>query len=382
MFHLLQSNGTDIRMGKIKYLEIKSCVKTWILEGRIAPNERLPSENALAELFRVSRHTVRQAVRELAHEGWLISEQGKGTFVRPLHTPGIRSADGKALRLGVICTYLQDYIFPHIVSGIESFVAARGHTLSLFSTGNDTGIERRCLETALSQGLHGLIVEPTRSTLPNPNIDLYFVLQQRNVPYVMLHSSYIELNSSMVALNDAKGAYLATDHLISLGHQRIGAIFKADDMQGRNRFRGFVKAHQDRHLSVNARSIHTYTTDERSIIAIRYVEQVIAGQPEDERPTAVVCYNDEIAIQLLQALRGAGISVPEEVSVTGFDDSTLAQMAEVPLTTVTHPKEVLGMEAAKMLLSMFDNMENMWIPRECILEPELVVRTSSAPPNG
>lgn len=365
---------TQMHEGSAKYIQLKTNIKNWILSGKIKPNQKIPSENQLAESFGISRHTVRQAIGELVNEGLLYREHGKGTFVQLLDNCN-KKTSSQRVKIAVITTYITDYIFPHIIKGIESVVTEKGHALSLLSTGNNQEKERKCLETVLLEGIDGLIVEPTKSTLPNPNIDLYLLLQQKNIPFVMLHSSYVELNASMVALDDAKGAYLVTKHLIDMGHEHIAGIFKKDDMQGRNRFRGFVKAHQDALLSVDARMISSYDTEERNSIVPKFLNQMF--NETTLKPTAIVCYNDEIAIQVVNEIANLGFSVPEDISVTGFDDSTLALVSSVPLTTVRHPKAEMGQVAAKLLFELLEDKNSAWIPREHIFDPELVLRKST-----
>lgn len=366
---------TTLHEEESKYVQLKNHIKGWILGGRVLPGDKIPSEHELAERFGVSRHTVRQAVGELVSEGWLYREQGRGTFVRDRGPVEERWV--KASRIGVITTYIVDYIFPHIISGIEAYAAERGHTLSLWSTSNNFQLERRALESALDLGLDGLIIEPTKSTHPNPNIDLYLLMEQRNIPFVMLHGSYLELNASVVALDDAEGAYLATGHLFDLGHRAVGAIFKSDDIQGRARFRGFVRAHQDYRVPIDGSLIRTYTTEDRDEVILRYVDDVFR-RGIGRRPTAVVCYNDEIAVKLISQLTDCGLVVPDDVSVTGFDDSALAENGGVPLTTVRHPKQEMGAKAAEMLVGLMEDPGNMWVPREYIFKPALVIRKSTA----
>ncbi len=362
--------------GGSKYQQVKNKVKRWILDGHVDSEGRIPSENTMAKLFGVSRQTIRQATGELVNEGWLYRQQGRGTFAK---AGVMRTADVKLahLRIGVITTYLADYIFPHIIKGIESVLVSQGHSLSLYSTGNDVRTERRALEMALRQGVDGLIVEPTKSTHPNPNIDLYLLMEQKNIAFVMLHSAYVELNASVVSLDDARGAYLATCHLLELGHRVIGAILKSDDAQGRARFRGFVKAHQDHHVPIQGRLIKTYTTEDKANIVERFTSDALR---EAVAPTAVVCYNDEIAMTLIPRLRELNLDVPRDISVTGFDDSTLADNGFVQLTTVRHPKQEMGEAAAQMLLDLLGNRDTMWIPREHVFEAQLVVRSSTRAP--
>ncbi len=371
---------TRLNEDESKYIQVKNNLKKWIVSKNIRQGEKVPSENQLVDLFHVSRHTIRQAIGELVNEGWLLREQGRGTFVNvPFQSSGGDNVPSRT-KIAVITTYLADYIFPHIISGIESVVSENGHTLSLLSTGNAFSTERRSLETVILEGVDGLIIEPTKSTLPNLNIDLYFILQERNIPFVMLHSSYVELNASIVALDDSKGAYLATKHLIDLGHEKISGIFKSDDMQGRNRFKGFVKAHQDAHLSVESKNVATYDTENRIQVVENFVAKIFHDLRAD-RPTAVVCYNDEVAIMVINILRTLGLDVPNDVSVTGFDDSVLAQAGSVALTTVNHPKSVMGEKAVNQLYALMNDKQGMWIPREYVFEPDLIVRGSTSSPH-
>ncbi|GMA50905.1 arabinose metabolism transcriptional repressor [Alicyclobacillus contaminans] len=373
-------SGMRLREDGTKYQQVKNSIKNWILSGQIGEDGRIPSENQIAEGFGISRHTVRQAIGELVNEGWLYREQGRGTFAKRSGDMGSSSTRGAVqhARIAVITTYLADYIFPFIISGIESHLSAHGHTLSLFSTGNNVQTERRALETVLAQAVDGLIVEPTKSTHPNPNIDLYLLMEQRNIPFVMLHSSYVELNASMVSLDDAEGAYLATKHLLDLGHTWVAGLFKSDDLQGRARFKGFVKAHHNARVPIQGQYVKTFTTEDRDSAIDAFVDQYFKQLAD--APTAVVCYNDEVAIRLIQALNAEGMDVPGDVSVTGFDDSTLAVNGSVPLTTIRHPKAEMGEAAARMLLDMMNQPENMWIPREHVFQPELIVRQSTTVP--
>ena len=359
--------------GSSKYQQVKNNIKRWILDGHVDGEGRIPSENVMSELFGVSRQTIRQATGELVNEGWLHRQQGRGTFAVAgvMRTANVQLAH---LRIGVITTYLVDYIFPHIIKGIESSLVSQGHSLSLYSTGNDVRTERRALEMALRQGVDGLIIEPTKSTHPNPNIDLYLLMEQRNIAFVMLHSSYVELNASVVSLDDARGAYLATSHLFELGHRIVGAIFKSDDAQGRARFRGFVKAHQDHHVPIQGKLIKTYATEDKESVVERFAEEALH---EEVAPTAVVCYNDDIAMTLILRSRELGLDVPRDISVTGFDDSALADNGFVQLTTIRHPKQEMGEAAAQMLLDLLRNKDTMWVPREHVFEAKLIVRSST-----
>lgn len=355
-----------------KYRQVRDEILSWIHSSRLLPGSRLPSEHEIAEQFEVSRQTVRQALGELVREGWLNRMQGKGTFVAD---PGVKSKDDNKT-VGVITTYISDYIFPQIVQGIETRLRSEGYRLLLASTENDPAKERECLEMMLSQSPSALIVEPTRSGERSANLNYFLTMENRRIPYLMINASYEEMDSPCLRMDDELGGFLAAEHLIGLGHRRIAGFFKTDDMQGVRRMRGFVAAHRKHGIPLQPTLIFTYTTDDKSTAPLRQA-RLLVNQPQEQRATGWVLYNDELAVMLLQVVREVGWSVPDDLSLVGFDDSFLATATEVKLTTLSHPKHALGTAAVEMILPMLDG-RGTW--EEKTYAPELIVRHSTAAP--
>lgn len=357
-----------------KYMMIKEQIKNWISEGKINPGEKIYSESEMMDIFSVSRHTIRQAVGVLVHEGWLYREQGAGTFCSTRNVESNQSSlQTTRKNIGVITTYLSDYIFPSIIKGIESYLTENGYSLTLACTNNDVEKEQICLQTMLNNKVDGLIVEPTRSNQFNPNINYYLQLEQQNIPYLMINQYYPELNPPHITLDDEKGGYLATEHLISLGHERIIGLFKSDDLQGVNRMRGFMKAIRTTKLPSSPDMIISYTTEEKYNQLLKRLKDLFSS---NSKPTAIVCYNDELAIQVINAVRALGQRVPEDVSVIGFDDSYLSVATDIQLTTIKHPQTEMGIDAAKWIISTIEQKGEL--PPSKIFEPELIVRESTA----
>ena len=111
-------------------------------------------------------------------------------------------------------------------------MSENGYNVSLFSTNNNHETEKNVLETILSQNFDGVILEPTKSAISNPNINYYLNLESKKIPYIMINSYYDELEPTSIVLDDEKGGYLQTEHLIKLGHKNIVGFFKTDDNQG------------------------------------------------------------------------------------------------------------------------------------------------------
>lgn len=371
----------DIVASQTKYNMVKEKITEWITSGKVQPGEKIYSENELVKMFGVSRHTVRQAVGDLVHEGLLYREQGAGTFcshkkVQTIEqTPStIQTSNINGKNIGVITTYISDYIFPSIIKGIESHLTAQGYSLTFACTDNNVEKEKQCLQTMLSRNIDGLIVEPTKSSNYNPNLNYYLELEQNNIPYLMINQYYSQLMPPHLIMNDEKGGYLATEHLITLGHEKIIGLFKTDDLQGVNRMQGFIRAFREHSLPFFPEMVYTFTTEDQDHQLLERIENIFKT---DSMPTAIVCYNDQLSLSLINMLRRLGLRVPEEVSIVGYDDSSLAVATDVKLTSVSHPKMQMGIDAANWIVSAVEKKSDR--PSSIVYEPELVIRNSTAP---
>lgn len=356
-----------------KYKQVKEAIKAAILEGKIAPHQKISSENELVREFQVSRHTVRQAIGELVSEGWLYRQQGRGTFCADREKQSA-SRDNKTI--AIITTYISDYIFPSIIRGAESYLSSKGYSVLLASTNNQIEQEARCLQNILSKQIEGMIVEPTKSAISNPNLSYYLNMELNRIPYVMINACYPELSPLSITVNDEMGGYIATEHLIQLGHRRIVGIFKRDDLQGVQRMKGFIRAHRAFQVPIRPGMIISFDTEEKFSKPKKVIRQMLSSN--SERPTAIFCYNDEIAVQLFDVIRDLNLKVPEDISIVGFDDSHLAEATEIKLTTVKHPKITMGEDAAKLILEMIESKKSMSDMESIVYTPELVVRKSTA----
>jgi len=170
----------------------------------------------------------------------------------------------------------------------------------------------------------------------------------RKIPLLFFNTYYSELEVPHVSLNDADTAYKAVMYLIEKGHQKIGAVLKLDDGQGRQRYLGYLRAMEEAGLTVTDSRLVWIDTDESKQLA--YCRDRLLNRVEE--CTALLAYNDQIAFQLIRMLEERNIRVPEDVSVISIDDSDLARHSEVPITSLPHPKENLGKKAAETLLQM------------------------------
>lgn len=352
-----------------KYITIKKELQQKIRSNSYLLGSKIPSEAELRKQFDVSRHTIRQAVSELVNEGFLVKQQGSGTFVSDIYKKEIVTSSKRTI--GVITTYLSDYIFPSIIRGIEEELSKHDYSLMLSSTRNNVDNERSSLESMIDQNVDGLIVEPTKSNLMNPNLNYYLNLSERPVPMIMLNATYEELDFPVVAIDDVKAGRIATEHLIELNHTNIGIITKADDLQGKNRLKGYIRALYDAKLSFDNNYIIRYDTETKETLPQMIRDLLLS----ENVPTSFVCYNDEVAVMLIKEINAIGKTCPDDFSVVSHDNSFYSTtLPSVKLTSVEHPKENLGKQAAMMLVKSIEEATKL---ESYIFDPELIVRNST-----
>lgn len=357
------------KMSQPKYIMVKNEIKQWILEGKYPVGSKIPSESQIQEKYKVSRHTVRLAISELVNEGYLQKKQGAGTFVSNRFVNGQTNA---TKTIGLITTYVSEYIFPSIIRGVESELSQEQYSLMLSSTHNNVQREKMSLETMLQQNVDGLIIEPTKSSYLNPNLNYYLQIVQNKIPLLMLHAKYEELDVPVIAMDDVQAGKIATDYLIDLQHEDIAIIIKIDDQQGKKRLKGYINSLNENDLSFENEYLIPYDTESMEQIGEKVTELV----QSNKAPTAFICYNDQVAVILIQKLLSLGKNVPDDFSVVSIDNSYLSStLPSIRLTSVNHPKDEMGKMAAKMILKAIE--DNSSVNQSFIFQPELIVGNST-----
>lgn len=346
-------------------------LKRKILSGEIRPGDKLSSENELAREYELSRQTVRKAMDILRGEGFIYAEHGRGTFCSDMV-----KQEGTSGNVAVVMTYLSDYIFPHIIRGIDEVLDKEGYSILLKSTHNYRKVEAKCLEELVKKNIDGLIIEPSKSQIAFKNYDIFAMLERYQVPFVFVQGVYHGMEDKpYVLLDDEKGGYLITKYLIEQGHRKIAGFFKADDMQGQERHRGYVRALQEAGIWYNPSLVVWFHTEDMQSLPFEMTREFVKKEEEID---AIVAYNDRVAIEIFKALDAEGIRVPEDISLTGFDDSEFAKNLKVPLTTVRHPQSKIGEVAADLLVKLMKGYAVEEEKIHIVMEPELVIRNSTA----
>lgn len=353
---------------KAKYEEIIEWIEKKLENGEVKPGDRLESEHQLCARFGVSRQTVRHAISVLENDGIIERRRGSGTYIKEI--VNIEEKEVKTMRVAVVTTYLHEYIFSMMLQEIEHTLSNAGYEIQIALTNNAIEKERMVLKNLLEKNMvDGIIAETTKSALPNPNLDIYRKIMKKGIPVLFLNSYYKGLDAPHVSMNDTLAGKMVTEHLLKCGHRKIAAIFKSDDGQGHFRYAGYMKAMKDADIELNSQHIVWIDTD------------MVRNMREDggwilrriQGCTGCVCYNDEVANNLVALCLEQGIRIPEDLSVMGIDDSNLATFCEVPLTSARNPISDVAKVAA---LEMLEMMKGMPIPKAAELDPEIVNRNS------
>lgn len=328
-------------MNQPKYAVVADTLREQIRTGVFCNGQRLPSENELVQQTGFSRQTIRQAMAMLEQEGLLERIRGSGTYVRSR-----RQLRPQNRNIAVVTTYISEYIFPAILQGISEVLSQNGYTPFLFATQNRVNTERSVLQAIMDKPIDGVIVEGTKTAMPNPNIDLYETLEKQGMPVVFVNGFYAALNKPVyVVMNDREGGRLACEALLEKGHRHIAGIFKSDDIQGHRRYAGYAEALVNAGLSVEDDHVLWYDTENRDLLIRSGAREVLRGC------TAAVCYNDETVLAAIQACEGM------EADWISFDQSAYALLPNVPFRSLGNPKGDLGRLAAQKLLRMLEGYE-------------------------
>jgi len=351
-------SGALTKSGGAKHREVARALRQEI-EARVWQHgEQLPGERDLARRFDVSYLTLRQGITNLVQEGILVRIPGKGTFVAQQRAVVAGTPQPMALLLPGDLLRVDPYYFPEVYEGFQQGIEASGRSAALYSYD--------ALETpgALESGT---AVACLLFELPNLSI----IEGLRDNGYRVLAINHYSGRRSIpsVRVDDAHGVEQAVDHLVALGHERIGFLAgpKAN-IDAAFRLRGF-RAAVRRHGLRYAPEAGDRFTEASGYAAARTLLSAV------NRPTAVVCASDLCAIGALKAARDAGLSVPRGLSIVGFGDFSVADYLSPGLTTVRQDRRALGRAAAASLIRLAEDDD----PEDVILIPELIVRESVVP---
>jgi DNA-binding LacI/PurR family transcriptional regulator len=273
--------------------------------------------------------------------------------------------------VGLVLPELQNPIFPAFADVMGAALVQRGF-IPLLCTQTAGGIaEADYVELLLQHHVSGVVFAGGNHAQGGAPHEHYARIADRGLPTVLINASVAELPFARVSCDDRVAVEQAIGHLLSLGHREIGVLLgKPDHVPSRRKLDG-ARAFAGREGIA--------LPDSRVVHALYSLEsgQAAAGRLLQSGVTAIVCASDLLALGAVRAIRRAGRTVPGDMSVTGFDDSTFMGLTDPPLTTVRQPIEAMGRAAVDLLASFIEGAESS--TEEMLFEPELVVRGSTGP---
>ena len=325
----------------------------------------------IGKLAGVSRATVSRVINNYPHIRPEIRERVEKVIAETGYHPNLiaRSlASDRSNIIGLVIlsaanAVFTDPYFPRLIQGITQNCNTHGLTLALFLF-NTQEEERITLKTILSAGLlDGLII-----TADHKERSIAPLLTAADMPFVLLGRPLTPATISFVDVDNVAGAFMAVEHLIKLGHQRIGVIATALNTAGDDRLSGYYHALEANGIAIDPRLIaYADFSVEHGYIAMQKLLST--------RPDAVFVTSDTMALGALRALREADLRVPDDIALVGFDDLPPALQADPPLTTIRQPIQETGSIAVDTLTDVLKNGAEP--PRHIVLPTELVIRQSS-----
>jgi len=368
------------------YIQVAQYFRDKIKDGSFKPNSAIPSESEIAKDFKISRATVRQAMLELVHEGILVRVTGKGTYVSS--DPFKQMSFTRSGVIGLVQPYLRDSFFTLITLSIESTTRIKGYQLMFSITDNKCKLHQRSVNQLLLKKIDGLIIflpdgfllDETMKKMVKENFN--FVLIDRYIP---------NIDISYVVSDNFKGAYKAVEHLINLGHRRIGIITRRLSMEttsARDRINGYKRALLDNGLlfdqvlvcnkvKTSTSELDFFNTNKRK--SQHDVDVIVEFLKNKERPSAIFAISDLVALAVVEAASIIGLRIPDDLSLVGFDDIDIISHLEVPLTTVAQDKYAIGSQATELLINKIEGREKG--NKQIIIPTKLIVRKSTIPPS-
>ena len=288
-------------------------------------------------------------------------------YERPTQLRGER-----ARLIGLVLPELQNPIFPALAEVIGGALAQRGFTPVLCTRAAGGLSEADYVSMLLDQQVSGVVFAGGHFAEQAAPHDHYKLLDERGVPVVLINAVIEDLEFPCVSTDDMTAAGQAFAHLASLGHQRIGLVVGPEDhMPSRRKLAAFTS------LAAAAFGASAVVPVEHALFSLEGGQAATARLLRHD-VTGVICGSDVLALGAVRAIRRAGLSVPGDVSVVGYDDSAFLNYTDPPLTTVRQPIESMGKAAVALLVNQIENVAVY--PEELLFEPELVVRGSTAPP--
>ncbi|MFC4619745.1 GntR family transcriptional regulator [Camelliibacillus cellulosilyticus] len=366
------------------YVQIQEYLKQLIVEKKLKPNDKIPTEKELMEQFNVSRITVANALAEMAKEGWIYRIPGRGSFVSdvPVKQEDSQGIEKKVVKglphainlIGLVIPSLEDFFAIRIIQGIREVLEAHHYHLAIVISGNSKDREEEIIVQLIEKGAKGLLIFPVDAETYNEEI---LALKMNKFPFVLIDRYLPGIDTHLVCSDSYKGAELAVNHLWDLGHRNIAICSDSPlpTMSVSDRITGYMEALRKKEVLINPSLILTEFKvdygqfDEKSPLA-RYLKSNLA--------TAMITLNARLGLYIKSLAFKIGLKVPDDLSIVTFDDPIPFYDEIGGFTHINQHEKEMGKKSADILLEVIENPENYHGHYEkVVIKPDLVVKNST-----
>jgi len=280
-------------------------------------------------------------------------------------------ATGQSFIVGLIVPDLLNPFFSELAKSISTALRKRSYGLILSSADDSAEVEQSEIRMMLARGVDALLIASCQSTPAG----LADVANQR-VPFVLLDRPITGLAANFVGSNDCAGGRLAAEHLLGLGQKRIAFLGRPENVPEPERLAGFRDSLAKHGSPLDPKLVVSQPAecDSGDAAGYRMMQSLLdAGAP----PDGIFCHNDVMAIGALKAILDAGLRIPEDIAIVGFDNVHYSQYLQIPLTSVDQLTSELGASAAELALDLIAQKAKPEPPKSILLTPKLVTRQSS-----
>ena len=327
----------------------------------------------IARLAQVSTSTVSHVINGSRFVSDEIRDKVMRIVVELNYTPSYiaRSLKVKATKtIGLLVTATNNPFFSEVMAGVEQYCQKNQYNLIIATTGGDAKRLQQNLQTLIHKQVDGVLLMCGDSRF---QADMELTV---SLPLVVMDWWFTELNADKILDNSEHGGYLATKSMVDAGHQKIGIITgNLRKSVAKNRLQGYKKALSEANIVLNPDWIvESHFDFEGGIVG---AQKLLALS---DRPTAIFCCSDTIAIGAYQAIQNQGLRIPQDISIMGYDDIELARYLFPSLSTISQPKAELGKLAVETLLQRIQEPNENY--RTLVLEPTCILRESISSPSN
>jgi len=270
--------------------------------------------------------------------------------------------------IGLVLTDINNPVLTHTAQSIELALAARGYGTLFATSNNNMAEEIRAIEMVRARQVDGILIYPTG----HRQLEHLRTLRRANYPIVLLVGDS-DAGIDAVGMDERRGAYKATRHLIDVGHKRIAIIDGANPQGNREKREGYQQALDEAGIAYDPALV----LDPRGQSVDRGYWAIDGAMTGTDRPTAVFAANDSLALGALRWCLKHNVRVPEDIAIVGMDNIEFGEYAGVPLSSVDYAVETLTRMAVDRLMKLIAAGDQLPEPRVTQIDPDLVIREST-----